>query len=331
MFMRAIGCIVGLAMLRNLVVALFLAACMAAPAPESAAEEVSIQGAEGALGGAYLAGDGAGRPAVLLHPGSGPTDRDGNQRNLRSDNIRLVAEAIAAAGYPTLRVDKRGVGASAAPPLREENISLELYAQDVRRWIDWLTQEQGAPCVILLGHSEGGMIAMLAAAEDERVCGLVLAATLGRPAADVIADQLRAGLQPSLLDQALEINAALARGERVDNVPSALSALFRPSVQPFLIGFYRLNPPEVLTRSSAPALVLQGDNDLQITVADAQALAAARAGVELRVIEGMSHMLRQAPRDRAGNIASYNDHATPIDAEAIAAILAFLARVHASQ
>lgn len=317
--------------------AVLLAACASAPAATETsdappvAREVSIQHDGFALAGTYLAPPGSRAPAVLLHPGSGPTDRDGNQRSFRTDALRLMAESIAEAGFPTLRIDKRGIGASAGTPMREEDLTLGVYAGDVRAWTTWLVEETGAPCVVLLGHSEGGLIATLAAAEDARVCGLVLAATLGRPAADVIAEQLRAATPEPILSQALEINAALARGERVEEVPPLLAPLFRPSVQPYLIDFYRIDPVEVLSRSAAPALVLQGDNDLQITEADARALGAARSGVEVVIVPGMNHVLRQAPRDRQGNAMTYLDPTLPLDPTAEAAILAFLAEVRANE
>ena len=110
------------------------------------------------------------------------------------------------------------------------------------------------------------------------------------------------------------------------DVPPQLAALYRPSVQPYLISWFRHEPQKVLAALplAMPVLVLQGSTDIQIGVADAQALQAARAGVEMSVIEGMKHVLNTVPADRPSQLASYSHPALPLAEGLLPRLLRFL-------
>ena len=141
---------------------LYLAIFMLASPAFAQSTEVAINTPEGQLQGTLEQAEGP--HAALILPGSGPTDRDGNQLPLlHSDVYRLLAEALAAEGVTTLRIDKRGIGGSFGDP---NAVSLDLYAQDTAGWIAALRAATGADCVWLLGHSEGAIIAMHAAESD---------------------------------------------------------------------------------------------------------------------------------------------------------------------
>ncbi len=171
--------------------------------------------------------------AVLIVPGSGPTDRDGNNPlGVYASPYRLLAEGLAAKGFATLRIDKRGMFASAMAVEDANAVTIADYVDDVRSWVKVLRRQMYNPCIWVLGHSEGGVVA-LASAQEEDVCRVVLIATPGRPMGEVLRRQLKANPENEmLLKQALPIIDALEHRRRVDiaNMHPALQNLFNPTV-----------------------------------------------------------------------------------------------------
>jgi alpha-beta hydrolase superfamily lysophospholipase len=272
-----------------------------------------------------LPDDGTARAGILLIAGSGPVDRNGNAPGVRNDGLKLLAHGLAARGIATLRADKRGVGDSRAAMRSEQTLRFDTYVEDAVGWLAVLRTHCPTGRVFVLGHSEGALVGTMAA-QRAPVAGVILIAGLGTPAGAVIERQLaEAGVPSSLRDTAHRIIAALERGERLDDVPAELSALFRPSVQSYLISWLRLNPAIELTKVPAPVLLLQGTNDLQVSVADARALAASRRDATLTLIEGMNHVLKTAPPERTANLATYADPTIPLAADLLPAIIGFVA------
>jgi pimeloyl-ACP methyl ester carboxylesterase len=267
---------------------------------------------------------------VLIIPGSGPTDRDGNNPlGVRAASYRLLAEGLAGRGIGTVRIDKRGMFGSRAAVADGNAVTVADYAADVRSWVEAIRARTGARCVWLLGHSEGGLVALAAAAEaPEGVCGLILAAAPGRKVGVVLREQLRANpANAPLLDQALAAIDRLEAGERVDPAAlhPALMSLFAPAVQGFLISLMAQDPAALLARFKGPALVLHGRRDIQAGVADAERLAAARPGVKLVMLDEVNHVLKRvASDDRAANAATYADPDLPLAPEVVEAIAGFI-------
>ena len=241
---------------------------------------------------------GARIPAALILGGSGPTDRNGNQPTTHTDNLKLLAHALFAAGVATLRIDKRGIGASGPAAPAEADLRLDTYVADAKAWLAFLRAQERVGRMFIVGHSEGALIASLAA-QGEDLAGLVLIAGIGSPLGAVMRRQLTAMAAPEpLRRRAFDIIAALERGQTTRDVPAELAALLRPSVQPFLISSLTRDPVAALAASTAPALVVRGTTDLQVGVEDANLLVASRAGIELAIIDGMNHTLKVAPADR---------------------------------
>jgi pimeloyl-ACP methyl ester carboxylesterase len=289
---------------------------------------VEAQGPTGELKGTMLApADAAKPPLVLIIPGSGPTDRDGDSpMGVKAASYRLLAAALADEGVASVRIDKRGMFASAGAG-DPNHVTMAAYAQDVHAWARSLQRQTGASCVWLLGHSEGGLVALVAAQSPADICGLVLVAAAGRPLADILRAQLKANpANAPLLGEALPAIDKLAAGQHVDvsGMNPALLPLFYPQVQDFVIDEMSYDPAKLVAAYRGPVLVLQGSTDLQVSLADAQRLAAARPGVKLVVLAGVNHVLKVAPADRGANLATYADPSLPLApglAEAIAAFV----------
>lgn len=285
--------------------------------------EVEINGGLGLLKGSLLMPDGNGPvPAVLIIPGSGPTDRNSNQPGMTNDALKLVAEQLAGQGIASLRIDKRGVAGSARAAAREEDLRFETYVDDAVAWVAFLKQQKRVAKVIVLGHSEGALIGTIAAQRTD-VQGLISLAGTGFRAAEILRRQLGPQLPPELKARAFAALAELEAGRTVANPPPELAALFRPSVQPYLISWFKYDPAAELAKVNKPVLIVQGTTDIQVGVDDAKALAAAKPDAQLTIIDGMNHVLRAAPLDRAANAATYTNPALPLKPELMSALVGF--------
>lgn len=291
--------------------------------PEKVGEDVATAG----LSGTLIKPAGVARPpVVLLIAGSGPTDRNGNQNGIGPANLRLLAEELAARGVASLRYDKRSVGRSPAPNLLEESMTIEKAAADTGAWAAWLADRGDLGPLILAGHSEGGIIALLLAHKSPPA-KLVLLATPGRSLADLMLEQLRAsGLAPDLLEEAVRVVAALQRGETVAQVSPVLMALFRPSVQPFLRSVFAVDPAKEFASLAMPALIVSGGHDVQVLAADAEALARARPDATRVHIADMNHVFKATPADRAAQQRFYFDPTVPLAPGLVDAVAEFVNR-----
>lgn len=247
----------------------------------------------GKLCGTLLLPEGRGPwTAALLVAGSGPTDRDGNNPLLPAplNNLRLLAEGLAARGIASLRYDKRGVAASVYPGLSEEKLRFEDLVDDAVALAGVLAGDERIARVVLVGHSEGSLIAALAAG-DAQAAAVVSVAGAGERASALMRSQIEGMLPADLSGPALATLAALERQQPVADVPDALVLLFRPTVQPYLMSWFRYDPPAVLAELEVPALVVQGTADPQVGVEHARLLHAGKPDARLVLVEGMDHLL----------------------------------------
>lgn len=313
--------------LRALVLSCLL---LCAPAAARTSEEgIQAPGPDGALQGTLLP-PAEGSPVILIIPGSGPTDRDGNSPlGIKAAPYRLLAEGLAQKGVGSVRIDKRGMFASLGAVPDANAVTIDDYVADTRAWVAAARQRTGVPCVWLLGHSEGGLVA-LASARTPGVCGLVLIATAGRTIDALIREQLRANpANGPLLDAADKALDSLKAGRRVaaGDVPPPLMALFAPQVQGFMISLMAHDPATLAAQVDRPLLILQGDRDIQVSVADAQRLKAAAPAATLAILPGMNHVLKNVDTaDRRANIATYADPHLPLSAGLVDMVAAFVRR-----
>jgi pimeloyl-ACP methyl ester carboxylesterase len=261
-------------------------------------------------------------PVALIISGSGPTDRDGNQPLMRNDSLKLLGAALASRGIAALRFDKRGIGESAAAGPREADLRFETYVDDAVQWIEWLRHDRRFSTVAIVGHSEGALIGILAA-KKAKVDALVSIAGAARPAPALLREQLAGKLTPSLKERSDWILGELVAGRTVADVPQELLVLYRPSVQPYLISWFKYDPAREIAGLECPLLIVQGTTDIQIPVEDAKRLAASRSGAELGVIDGMNHVLKRATSP-AEQQAAYTDPSLPIDPGAVEKVVTFL-------
>jgi uncharacterized protein len=273
----------------------------------------------GALFGTLALPSNAAQPPVLLIiGGSGTVDRDGNAQGLQTDVYRFLAHALAQNGIASLRYDKRGVGESGAAGLTESTLRFDHYINDAVAWVVNLKAADRFRKVSIAGHSEGSLIGMLAAARIP-VDAFVSLEGAAFPAADVLREQLRPRLAatPSLAASNDRLLDTLAHGCIDTNVPPELMALYRPSVQPYLISWFRYDPRVEIAKLRCAVTIVHGTADTQVSVANAEALAAALPSAKLVIVGGMSHFLKATDQPSA---TVRGDESFSIDAAVLQAI-----------
>jgi pimeloyl-ACP methyl ester carboxylesterase len=318
--------------MKNLTLSVLIA--MALTGRVSASNEVFLEapGPQGPLKGTLLAPAAAGThiaPLVLIIPGSGPTDRDSNSTlGVKAATYRLLAEALAAKGVSSLRIDKRGMFASGSAIPDANRVTISDYADDLRAWVSVAKAHTGLSCVWVLGHSEGGLVALAAAQQPQDLCGLILVAALGRPLGEVLREQLKVNpANAPLLKDAEGAIAMLERGERVDvaAMHPALQRLFAPGVQQFLISTMKLSPAALIGAYQGPVLVVQGGKDLQVSVEDARRLGQANARAKVVIFNDVNHVLKAvAGNALAANYATYANPTLPLAPEVADVIVDFV-------
>lgn len=313
-------------MLRLAALLLLLCSGLAqAAAPTVLQRPIDLDTGQGVLHGSLLLPQQATPPpVVLIIAGSGPTDRDGNNpASGRLDNLKRLALLLAGEHIASVRFDKRGVAASQPATPDERDLSVERYVADTVAWGRKLRADPRFGPLILLGHSEGALIATLAA-EQAGASAVITVAGSGRPVADVLREQLAQRLPPAELARGNAVIDRLQAGQTSLDVPAPLRDVFRPSVQPYLISLLRQDPAAAFAHLQIPALIIQGRNDVQVEVADAERLKAAKPDAQLALIDGMNHTLRITPRDMRQQRDSYRNPGLPLARELGERIVAFI-------
>ena len=257
----------------------------------------------------------------IIISGSGPTDRDGNNTSLKSDYLKMLAEGLFENGISSYRYDKRGVGNSIGNIQSGNDIKFIDYINDVVSIINHFKDTKEYKRIVVIGHSEGALIGMIASRliADK----FISIAGAGEDYLTLIQRQL--SIQPpyvkSMSDPVIE---KLKNKELVDSVPSLLNSLFNKTVQQYLIDASSYDPKEEISKLDISVLIVQGSNDIQIEVKDAQLLHNAATKSRLEIIQGMNHVFRQAPENRLLNMQTYGNPELPIDNSLVNLIVDFL-------
>lgn len=238
--------------------------------------------------------------AVLIVAGSGPTDRNGNSgAGLNTFCYKMLGESLVEGGYAVMRYDKRGISGSPIPAEDVPNLVFEDYIDDARTCVEYLRNE-GFERVIVAGHSEGGLIALALAAEEECCLdGVVLLCAPGYNMAEILNYQLSQQLVPAymgLMIKSTNIINSLKAGKMVAeaDIPKELIGLFHPTVQPFIISNMQYEPTELAAKCRVPMLIVSGGRDIQVSVSNGERLHDANPAAEHRIFENMTHVLKDA-------------------------------------
>ena len=260
--------------------------------------------------------------AVIIHPGSGPTDRDGNSRTgLNTDCYKQLAECIALRNIAVLCIDKRGVGQSKSAEISEEQLSIDDYATDLLRWQNWLKTRCEVP-VYLIGHSEGALIAMLAARQTQSTAAIILLCATSTRLHLLLLEQYQKN-SPAIAVSARRIIDRLLAGHTNIECPPELMTALRPSVQPYMASVMKYDPCQVISELRLPCLIVSGSHDVQVEAEDTQRLVEGAYMADYTCIEGMGHTLKMA-HQATDSHDSYRDPSMPVSTELVERICQFI-------
>lgn len=263
-------------------------------------------------------------PVVLIIAGSGPTDRDGNQvPSLMPYVYKQMSAYFAEAGIASLRYDKRGVGESIYP-ISESSLRFDHYIDDAATWIKKLKSDKQFSKVIVAGHSEGSLLGIVAC-QKTAVDAFISISGPGYSIDNILRTQLKAAIPDSAYyNLSCRYLDTLKQGKQLTDSDPALASLFRASIQPYMINWMQYDPATEIAKLKIPVMIVQGENDIQVSVDDAKALAKASANANLKIIPGMNHVMKYAEKDRQKNLETYGDSHLPIVADCLDQMKAFI-------
>ena len=262
-------------------------------------------------------------PVALLIAGSGSIDRDGNSPQLKPATLKKLAEQLAAHGIASLRYDKRGANGWKPVFGRPEDFRFKDYVDDAVSLVTFLRGKFAR--VVLVGHSEGGLVAILTARRAP-VDRLVLLATTARRQGDLLKAQLERKLPPDQFAEAAKAIDGIMAGQVVDPPPKALP--IPPAMQPSIASAFTEDPIDPLKQIIMPTLIVGGGRDLQLARVDLLALSAADPAAKTLWLPDMNHVLVDVADDDA-NLKSYGDPNLPLDPDMVDAVAAFISGAEA--
>jgi len=236
-------------------------------------------------------------PLVLIIAGSGATDRNCNSPSvgLNCNSYKILSDSLNKYGIATLCYDKRGIAKSVSKQTEDE-VLFEHFAEDAKGWIELLSQDNRFSEIIVIGHSEGSLIGMIACENNPKASKFISLAGGGRFCDEILKEQLSPKLigQQGIRNKIWHYIDELKQGKLLENVPKDLYVLFRPSLQPYWISVFKYNPQEEIAKLTIPVLILQGDLDVQISELDAELLHEAYPTAKKVIIENMDHTLKNS-------------------------------------
>ena len=258
-------------------------------------------------------------PVALLIAGSGSTDHDGNGPKLKPATLKKLSEQLVARGIATLRYDKRGAGGWKPEFGRPEDFRFKDYVDDAVALVNRLRGTKKFSKIILVGHSEGGLVAILAA-QSVSVDRLVLLAVAARRQGDLLKAQMEKQVPPGKFAPIAKAIDAIMAGEIVDPPPGLA---IPPAMQPSIASAFTEDPIDPLKKLVTPMLIVAGGRDRQLARLDFLALTTAAPAAKSLWLPDMNHVLVEVT-DEADDLAAYNQPDRPLDTELIDALAAFI-------
>lgn len=285
--------------------------------------EISIPSEKTTINGTLLAPENVVKTSlIILIPGSGNTNRDGNQGQLKGDYLKYLAQGLAEESIASFRYDKSTIELSKSEHIKEEEISFDDFIDDAIAVIDYFKDKEHFTKIIIAGHSQGSLIGMIAS--HLRADGFISIAGAGRPINEILLEQLSVQA-PAWKEDIAKTLDSLKIGKIDKEYNKLFYAIFRESVQPFLISWIKYDPQNEIRKLDIPILIVNGSRDIQVPASDAVLLHKANGNSKLEIIEDMNHVFRNVPvDDRAQNLETYFNIELPIMKEVVIVISNFV-------
>ena len=257
---------------------------------------------------------------VILIPGSGGVDRNGNLPGLTNNSLKLLAEVLYKDNIASFRYDKSVLHSIKNKDFKEEDISFNDFIDDAISAVKYFKNDERFSSIVVAGHSQGSLVGMIAATGADAFISL---AGAGRSIDLVLQEQLL-NQAPALKDDITKTLDSLRVGKIDKNYNKLLSAIFRESVQPFLISWIKYDPQVEIQKLTIPILIINGTKDVQVKVEDAELLYKNAESSKLVIIENMNHVLKEIDGGINENMASYNKPDLPISKKLISEVIDFI-------
>ncbi|MBT8243692.1 MAG: alpha/beta hydrolase [Winogradskyella sp.] len=258
---------------------------------------------------------------VIIIAGSGPTNRNGNQNFLKSNNLKKLAIALAKENISSFRYDKRIVKQIKTGNIDVKSMRFQDFVNDAKDVVSYFKERNQFSKIYIAGHSQGSLVGMLAAEKD--VNGFISLAGAGQNISDVIVDQIN-NTARQFIDDTKRVVETLKSGKTTKDFPPALGAMFNMEIQPFMISWMAYQPTDIITNLELPILIINGTKDLQVSEEEAKLLSDANPNAEIKIIENMNHVLFTIEGDKLENSKSYNEAFREINSELVESIVTFI-------
>ena len=259
---------------------------------------------------------------AIIIQGSGPTDRNGNQTNLKNNSLKYLAEGLYNNNIATFRYDKRLVKQILEGNFKESDADFNDFIKDAKAITNYFINDSRFSKIIIIGHSQGSLVGMIAAKENG-VDKYISLAGAGQEIDDVIIDQLKTQA-PNLVESARKSFDDIRVNGVAQNYDPNLATIFRPSLQPFMFSWMQYNPKTEIAKLEIPVLIINGDNDNQVQVSEAEKLKEAKPDAQLVIIKNMNHIFKEIKGDLTENMNSYNNEELPVMRKLIKTISSFI-------
>lgn len=258
---------------------------------------------------------------VILIAGSGPTDRNGNQKGMTNNSLRFLAEELVKKNTAVFSYDKRIFAQMTTGKLDEASLSFDDFINDAKAVVTYFKNQKKYHRITIAGHSEGALIGMVAA--NGIADGYISIAGAGRPIDEVLVEQIEKQA-PFLKEEVQKDLAILKSGTTFELKNPMLASLFRASVQPYMISWIKYNPQTEIKKLYIPILIINGDKDIQVPFTDAELLHQAQPKAILKIIPTMNHIFKEIKGDETENKASYTNPNLPISKDLPIIITSFI-------
>jgi len=311
-------------MKKILFICLFISSFLWSQTKDVTTTDVAIPSTKITVNGTLLVPNKVIKPKlVIIIPGSGPTDRNGNQGQLQTNATKYLAEALADKNIASYRYDKSVIALVKQKDFKEENVTFSDFIDDANAVVSYFKKDDRFSKIIVAGHSQGSLVAMLVANQTD---GYISLDGAGRPIDAVLIEQIDKQA-PFLSEQTKTVLDSLRQDLQVKNVPQMLMSIFRPSVQPFIRDWMHYNPQTEIKKVSVPILLINGSKDVQVPVTDAELLHNSNPKSELIIIDNMNHIFKEIKGDLTENMQSYTNLKLPIMSNLVKAVVGFINKI----
>jgi len=288
------------------------------------ASQVDIPSVKVTINGTLLTPNHIKKPKlVIIIPGSGPTDRNGNQGLIQTNATKYLAESLSDKNIATYRYDKSALALAKQKGFKEESVKFDDFIEDAKAVVTFFKAKKQFSKIIVAGHSQGSLVAMLVANQAD---GYISLDGAGRPIDEILIEQI-SKQAPFLEAQTKTVLDSLKQDLLVKNVPQMLMSVFRPSVQPFIMNWMHYNPQKEIKKVKIPILLINGTKDIQVPVNDAELLHKANPKSELKIIDNMNHVFKEIKGDVTENRQSYTNPKLPVMQSLVAALVTFINKI----